>query len=297
MTLLLAEPVVAQTFVATLKPDADTFARSFAPASNYGGGGALSISGSNAVNGSAVQNGLFDALLRFPMNGLVASINAGLGQTNWVIARARLVVTETGIPDNDIFNRGVGGFEIRWLSFDNWVEGSGRPTMPSANGLAWQDLVGITGTNVETSLGTFTNSGTDGQKSFPLTLEPHFAAKAMAGGELTLRLTAADPNVGFTFNSRNFGNTGVQPFLQITAAIDPRAAIQNIVLSNGAVVVRFSTLSNWNYQLQCSDALGVGGPAIWSNLLFIPAQPMAGNAIYQDQLPTQQRFYRLSLTP
>jgi len=49
----------------TNSPDADSFVRAAAPTLNYGGAGALSVSGSNSVNGSGVTNGTFDGFIRF----------------------------------------------------------------------------------------------------------------------------------------------------------------------------------------------------------------------------------------
>src|SRR4051794_41087686 len=55
----------AQTFTVSVTPSADAFMRSTAPTTNYGAAGAISVSGLAAVNGSGVQNGAFDTLLRF----------------------------------------------------------------------------------------------------------------------------------------------------------------------------------------------------------------------------------------
>src|SRR5215467_6774712 len=83
-------------------PDADAFVRSLAPMSNYGAGGALSVSGATAVNGSGVQNGLFDTLLRFPASNIVASLDGVFGADGWIATGARLVLTEMAAPDNAI---------------------------------------------------------------------------------------------------------------------------------------------------------------------------------------------------
>src|SRR5262249_31782739 len=97
-------------------PDADAFVRSAAPASNYGRGGALSVSGPAATNGSGSQNGRFDTLVRFPMMNVVASFDEEFGIQNWVVTKVRLILNETAAPDNAIFNRGVGAFEVKWLA-------------------------------------------------------------------------------------------------------------------------------------------------------------------------------------
>src|SRR5215831_9999949 len=68
----LSIALAGQAATVTVLPDADAFVRSSAPASNYGGGGALSVSGAAAVNGLGQQNGLFDTLMRFPMSNVVS---------------------------------------------------------------------------------------------------------------------------------------------------------------------------------------------------------------------------------
>lgn len=112
---------LGQTATVAVAPSADAFVRSLAPGSNYGAAGALSVSGSAAVNGSGQQNGLFDSLMRFPMSGVVTSFNASLGSDRWVVTAATLAVTEVGVPSNAIFNRGVGAFEVRWIASDGWA--------------------------------------------------------------------------------------------------------------------------------------------------------------------------------
>src|SRR5262249_25820940 len=160
----------AQSAVITVVPDADAFVRSAAPASNYGGSGALSVSGSAAGNDVGQQNGLFDTLMRFPLTNVVTSFDGAFCGQNWVVTRVRLMLTESAAPDNAIFNRGVSGFEVRWLASDAWLEGTGRPNAPTSDGVAWQDLAGIVNSNLDTTLGVFTNAGADGPEYFTLAL-------------------------------------------------------------------------------------------------------------------------------
>ena len=112
LILFVARGVTAQEMTVTLVPDADSFVRSLAAANNYGAGGTLSVSGASAMNGSGVQNGSFDTLMRFPTTNVVSSLDARFGSGGWIMTRARLVLTEMAAPDNAIFNRGVGAFEV-----------------------------------------------------------------------------------------------------------------------------------------------------------------------------------------
>src|SRR5215468_12178331 len=72
--LLLAatQSCFPQTATVTINPEADAFVRAAAPFGNYGGAGAIAISGPTAVNGSNQPNGAFDSPMRFPMSNAVA---------------------------------------------------------------------------------------------------------------------------------------------------------------------------------------------------------------------------------
>jgi hypothetical protein len=292
LSLWMGQAVRAATV--TVTPDADSFVRSLAPTNNYGAGGALSVSGAAALNGTGDQNGLFDTVMRFPMSNVVASLDDAFGGQDWVATGVRLVVTEMAAPDNAIFNRGVGAFEIRWIANDSWVEGTGKPMTPTTDGAAWQDLPLLLNSNVHRSLGVFTNAGVDGQIAFTLAQPGSFLADVRSSGEVSLYLTASSPEVGFTFNSRNFGNTNAQPRLELTALLSPKAVIDSIACVGGNIVVSFSATTNWVYRLQRADAVEGGGP--WVDVLTVPAQAAPTNIVYVEGLTNSRGFYRLSVS-
>jgi hypothetical protein len=235
--------------------------------------------------------------MRFPMSGVAASLNGSFGSNGWVVTGATLVVTEVGAPNNGIFNRGVGGFEIRWIGSDGWVEGTGRPIAPATDGVAYQDLASVLNPAVDVSLGWFTNSGMDGPVSFPLPLAGTLVSNVVAGTDLNFYLTAASESVGFTFNSRDFTGTNSWPSLTITAAAKPLARITSIErLGTNQVAVRFNTVSNWTYALQGVAGLPAGSAGGWSNLFAVPAKPFDDQAMYADTVTNRQRFYRLLLS-
>ena len=294
---LAASRGLAQTATSSVEPDADSFVRSVSAASNYGAGGALSVSGASAVNGSGIQNGIFDSLLRFPVSNVVAALNTALGGEDWIVTEARLVLTEMAVPDNAIFNQGVGAFEVRWLVSNEWTEGTGKPMAPTTDGVAWQDLPQILNSNLDVSLGVFTNRGANGQISFSLALTESFVEALHQGGEVGLYLTARSPEVGFTFNSRNFGNTNAQPMLVVLATVNPRPRIDAITLVGTNVSVSFSMVSNWTYTLQSAVGLTAPGSMNWSNLLTVPAQPDATNIVFVEAATNPQWFYRLLVSP
>lgn len=277
----------------SVAPDADSFMRSFAPTNNYGAGGALSISGAVAVNASGVQNGLFDTLMRFPMSNVVASLDGTLGGHDWVVTGASLLMTEMAAPDNAIFNRGVGAFEVRWQAADDWLEGTGTPKAPTTDGVTWNDLSDLVNSNVDVSLGVFTNTGVNGEIAFPLGLADKFVADVREGGEVSLHLTSASPEVGFTFNSRDFGNTNAQPRLEFTALSNPKPMIDSIASVDGNIVVSFSATTNWAYRLERTDFL----PGNWTDVLTIAAQSSPTNVVFVDPPIGARAYYRLSVSP
>jgi hypothetical protein len=279
-------------------PSADAFARSLAPGNNYGAAGALSVSGSGAVNGSGQQNGLFDSLIRFPMSNVVAAVAGAFGTNGWVVTGVALSLSEVAAPNNPIFDRGVGAFEIRWIASDTWVEGTGKPTAPTAEGVAYQDLASVLNPALDESLGSFTNSGLDGTVSFTLPLAGGLVSTVVAGADVNLYLTAASESVGFTFNSRDFTGTNSWPVLTITAAAKPLVWIASIQgLGANQVALRFNTASNWTYVLQALDGLAVDSQGNWSNLFTVAAKPFDDQALFVDGMTNRQRFYRLVVSP
>jgi hypothetical protein len=244
----------AATFTNT--PDADSFVRSNAPTANYGGAGALSVSGSISTNTmSGFTNGIADTFIRFKTAAMVTNFNSLFGTNNWVVSGATLQVTEVGTPNNPIFDQGIGAFTISWVADDNWTEGNGTPMMNSTTG-------GIVYTNEPAlltntaSLGIFTNTSTSVTLLFPLALPRVFTSDVQAGGEVTLFLSAIDPQTGFTFNSRSFGTASARPLLEISAVPVPGISAvslsgSDVVLSatNGAAGGTYYVLSSTNAAL------------------------------------------------
>jgi hypothetical protein len=291
LVLRLAAAAAAQPVTVSLPPDADSFVWSLAAANNYGVAGALSVSGGTATNSAGMQNGLFDSLMRFPMSNVVGTFDSALGPGKWMLTRARLVVVEMANPDNAMFNRGIGAFEVRWQAADGWMEGTGRPIAPTTDGVVWNDLPGLVNSGLDVSLGIFTNAA-NGALTLELGRADAFVADIRQGNEVSLRLAAASPEVGFTFNSRNVGNTNLQPRLELTAAIPPRPRIAGIEFAGASVFISFETASNWTYRLEAADQSGA-----WETVLRVPAQSVDGPIRYEEGVREAQRFYRLSVEP
>jgi hypothetical protein len=253
---VLASATAAPAAWFTNSVSVDSFVRSAAPSSNYGGAGALAVSGATAANGSGVTNGVFDTFLRFNTAAMVANFDALFGTSNWVINHARLRVTEIAAPNNVLFNRGVGAFEIRWMANDTWTEGTGTPNAPTTTGITYSDAPTFLNVATDVSLGTFSTAGVDGMTSFPLALPVVFANDLAAGREVGLFLTAIDSGIGFTIDSRSFGTASARPYLEVSAVPRPGiAAIDlsdaNVVLTatNGVTTATYYTLSSTNLAL------------------------------------------------
>ena len=220
---------------------ADAFVRSSDPTHNYGGAGALSVSGTIATNASGVQEGALDSFIRFDISSMVGQFNADFGVGDWTISSAKLLLTETAAPAQAIFNRGVGQFEVRWIANDSWSEGTGTPTAPATNGIVYNDEPSVLNAAQDATLGLFANGGSNGLDTFSLATPSAFLGDIGAGGPVSFYLTAT-PNstVGFTFNSHEFGTVSQRPFLQLTAVAVPEPSALALV---GLSIVALAALS------------------------------------------------------
>lgn len=241
--LALVIAPLAQCATFTNSSSADSFVRALAPSSNYGGAGADSISGANATNSLGIANGAFDTFIRFNTFSMVTNFNSLYGSNSWAITNATLQVTEQAAPNNSLFNRGKGAFEIRWIANDSWTEGTGSPAAPATTGIVYTNEPGLLDAATDVSLGTYTNAGTDGVELFSLPLATAFVNDMAAGGEVGVYMTAIDANIGFTFSSRSFNPTVGRPFLIISAVPKP--------------VIAEATVSGSDVTLSCAN--GVAG--------------------------------------
>ncbi|HPD15904.1 MAG TPA: PEP-CTERM sorting domain-containing protein [Planctomycetota bacterium] len=220
---VLSGAVWAVPITISITPTADAFVRSEAPASNYGLAGGLSVSGSAAVNASGQQRGLLNTFMRFDLSAFVAAMDAAFGAGGWQLEDAVLDLTEQGTPNNPIFNRGIGQFEVRWLANDAWAEGTGTPNAPTADGVTYSSGLLLLQPALDMSLGLFTNLGVDGPLSLTLSLPEAFVDDILAAGPVSLFLTAASDTVGFTFNARDIPLPRLPPVLRLTADAAPAA--------------------------------------------------------------------------
>ena len=185
---------------------------------NYGGAGALGISA------AGLPKGEFQSVITFDSSAAQGSFDAQFGAGLWNLQSAFLQLTAAA-PNNGIFNNSAAGqFQVFWMQNNSWGEGTGTPAVPSASGITFSSLQGTyIGANDE-SLGVFSFDGaTSGAASYPLNLTPGFSASLRAGNNVTLRIAAADANVSYLFDSRNFGTSSARPQLTLAAVPEPSA--------------------------------------------------------------------------
>lgn len=230
-------PAARADLMVNLSTSADTFTRSLEPDGNYGGAGALSVSGSAAVNGSGVQMGLLESFLRFDAAAAAAQANAELGLGQWTVSSAVLRLTEQAAPNQTNFNRGSGQFEIRWVQDDAWAEGTGNPSAATTDGLAYADRADLLNPGLDQGLGLFTNASANTRQSFALSLDASFTADLLAGQLVTLFLTPANDAVGATFNSRTFGTAAARPSLDLKLTLIPEPST-GLLLAIGLLGLR-----------------------------------------------------------
>lgn len=220
LLLLAAMPLLASAASFSATPSADAFVTTGPSGNlsgnNYGGGGAISLSA------PGLPQGELQSVLKFDPSGALSSFDSAFGAGQWTLESVTLQLSATA-ANNSIFNTPAAGQSgIAWMQNDSWTEGSGTPSSPGATGITWNSLQGTFIGAGDESLGTFSFSGaTSGAFSYTLGLTPGFTADLLAGGNLSLRLFAADGSVSGVFNSRNFGTAASRPLLTIVAVPEP----------------------------------------------------------------------------
>lgn len=287
--LFTASSVTAQVFL-TNYPVADTFVRSLDPTHNYGGAGALSVSGPIATNVIGQQAGLLDSFMRFDVSGVASNFNSIFGKGRWGISKVILDVTEQADVNNTGFDGGVGPFEIRWIATNTWTEGSGKPNNPTTDGITYDDEPSLLHSNMDTSLGTFVNGGTDGVVRLSLGASVSFVSNLSTGNLVSLFLTATtNSTVGFTFHSRDFVNPTQFPFLEITAV--PISQITSLVIAGPDEKISFTTTNGVSYSVEYKDDLVSGSWRTLTNNISGTGGVVTIMDSTAAELP--RRFYRV----
>ncbi len=201
---------------------------------NYGGAGALAISGPGSSKGA------FTSVIRFDLASVKAAFDAAYGTGAWTVQTITLQLTSTN-PNNPTFNaQSDGQFSIVWMADDGWEEGSGSPNAPGAAGITYQSLPAHLGA-ADRTVGTHpfhaSHSGADGTLSlYALSLVGGLLDDAATGSLASFQLAAASDHVSYLVNSRSFGTIARRPLLTVEAVAVPEPATWLLIALAGAAL-------------------------------------------------------------
>jgi hypothetical protein len=222
--LALPSPARAQISYTINDTIADAFLSAASPGLNFGTAGTLAISPASAPEGE------FDSVIMFNTAAAVAQFNSIYGVGTWQITGVKLSLssnknTQGQSPGNTLLNTVTGGnFNVTWISDNSWVEGSGGGSgtagYPTTSGVDYNSVPTLLSGTTD-SLGTFTYTppGNTSYLNYALSLNPDLVSSAAAGGDLSLYFSAADNQVGYLFNSKDFASG--HPELTLTAVPEP----------------------------------------------------------------------------
>jgi len=202
---------------------ADAFLSGASPALNFGGAGTLAIAPASSAKGE------FDSVIMFNTAGAVSQFNATYGAGNWTISGLMLSLASNfgtlgATPNNSLLNTVSGGsFGIDWLGNDSWVEGTGGGNGAANGAVSFNSISGLLSPGYD-SLGiyTYTPPGNNVYVNYSLVLDANLVSDAAAGEPVSLYFYAADNQIGYLFNSKEFASN--RPELTITAAPVPEPA-------------------------------------------------------------------------
>lgn len=189
--------------------------------SNFGAAGAL------AIAASGLPQGQFQTVIRYDLSSELSALNTQFGAGQWTVQSVSLTLTASAHP-NPIFNPVAAGmFNVSLMQNNSWAEGTGNGGDPTSDGISFSSLENVYIGPSDQRLGTFSFAGNaSGANSYSLNLSSSLVADIMGGGELSLRLFAADNNISYLFNSRNItGPLTAEPTLtvDVTTVPEPRS--------------------------------------------------------------------------
>ena len=257
---------------------------------NFGAAGALVVAPASGPKGES------QSVLRFDVSSSKAAFDLAYGSNLWMVTGISLKLTGNfgaagEQPNNPIFPLVSGGaFVIEWLSDDTWIEGTGTPNLPTTDGVAYDSLPDllagsheILGTNV------YAPPGDNVPESYALPLRTNLLSDVQQGGAVSFLLYAADNQIGYLFNSREYGR-GNEPKLQIVAA--PILRLVSGAFVSGAFQLNGIGGTNTIYNVQASTNLAATD---WVTIGTATADAL-GQIQYRDTqtVGVPRRFYRLS---
>jgi len=256
---------------------------------NFGAAGTLAISPASAVKGE------FQSVLKFNLAGATALFDTTYGTNGWTVTGISVELASNfatnGLqPNNPIFNVVSGGnFVIEWLSDNDWVEGTGTPSMPTMDGVTYDSLPELLSSPCDIlCTNTYIPPGDNVPVVYPLPLNSNLVSDAVSGGDVSLLLYAADNQIGYLFNSHNFDTN--QPLIHVTAT--PFLEITSGYFTNGAFHLTGIGGDNVPYQVQAITNLATTN---WQTIGSATADGF-GSINFDDVNATNytRQFYRLS---
>jgi hypothetical protein len=255
---------------------------------NFGAAGTMGVAPTTASKGE------FQSVARFDISGAALFFNTNYGSNCWTVTGISLTLTSnygtTGVqPNNAIFNLISGGnFVIDWISDNDWVEGTGTPNLPTQDGVTFDSLPDLTSGVVDIlCTNTYTPLGNNVPVTYALPLDMNLVAEIELGGQASFLFYAADTNVSYLFNSREYGR-GNQPMINITAA--PFLKILSGILANDAFHLTAHGGPDIQYQIQANTNLNSG---MWQTIGTATAETNGAIQFADPSATNQERFYRL----
>src|SRR5208282_3834273 len=135
-------------------------------------------------------------------------------------------------PNNAIFNTiNAGSFGIDWLANDSWVEGTGGGNGAANGAVSFNSIASLLSPGYD-SLGTYTYAppGNNIYANYSLPLDANLVSGAATGGDVSLYFYAADNQVSYLFNSKEFASN--HPELTITAVHVPEPTTLTLVAAS-----------------------------------------------------------------
>jgi hypothetical protein len=276
---------VADTFLATGTPGTNLTGL------NFGAAGVLVIAAPSSSSGE------FQSVLKFDLSGATNLFNATYGADNWSVSGISLQLTgnfgaagET--PDNGLFPTINGGkFVIEWLANNDWAEGTGKPRQPTTDGATYDSLPELlSGAHDILCTNTYSPPGDNVPVTYALPLDPNLVNEVTQGGDASLLFYAADDQIGYLFNSHDFGG-GNQPLIHVTANLIPPRILSGY-FTNANFHLTVLGVPNLEYQVQATTDLATTN---WQVIGTATADD-AGIILFDDTSASNQpqRFYRLS---
>jgi hypothetical protein len=207
---------------------------------NFGAAGTLAIAPASSAKGE------FDSVIQFNSTAAVTQFNSTYGAGNWQITGLKLMLasnfgTQGSQPGNNIFNTiNAGSFGIDWISNDSWTEGTGggmgTPGYPGNSMVSFNSIPTLLSGTTD-SLGTYvyTPPGNASYLTYNLPLNADLVTDAAGGGAVSFYFYAADNQVSYLFNSKEFASN--HPELTLIAMATPEPGTLSLLgLSLGGLL-------------------------------------------------------------